>query len=98
MTPTAWSWPTSWSNCASWASLRVLVEGGGRVLDSFVRERLFDEMAIFFSNKIVGGRNSVQIFASGSTVSTDALELVDCRWSEFAGGAILRGYRKCSPD
>ena len=75
----------------------LLVEGGGRVLDSFIRERLFDEMAIFFSNKIVGGRNSVQIFASGDRLA-DALELVDCRWSEFAGGSMLRGYRKCSPD
>ena len=75
----------------------LLVEGGGRVLDSFVRERLFDEMAIFFSNKIVGGRNSVQIFASGVARLADALELVDCHCTEFASGAILRGYRKCSP-
>ncbi len=75
----------------------LLVEGGGRVLDSFIRERLFDEMALFFSNKIVGGRNSGQIFASGDRLE-EALELVDCRWSEFAGGSMLRGYRKCSPD
>jgi diaminohydroxyphosphoribosylaminopyrimidine deaminase/5-amino-6-(5-phosphoribosylamino)uracil reductase len=75
----------------------VLVEGGGRVLDSFVRERLFDEMAIFYSNKIIGGRNSGQIFASGVARLADALELVNCHWSEFADGAILRGYRKCSP-
>jgi diaminohydroxyphosphoribosylaminopyrimidine deaminase/5-amino-6-(5-phosphoribosylamino)uracil reductase len=74
----------------------LLVEGGGRVLDSFVREQLFDEMAIFYSNKIIGGRNSVQIFASGFPLD-QALELVDCHWSEFADGAILRGYRKCSP-
>jgi len=74
----------------------LLVEGGGRVLDSFIRERLFDEMAIFFSNKIVGGRNSGQIFASGDRLE-EALELVDCRWSEFADGTMLRGYRKCSP-
>jgi diaminohydroxyphosphoribosylaminopyrimidine deaminase/5-amino-6-(5-phosphoribosylamino)uracil reductase len=74
----------------------LLVEGGGRVLDSFVRERLFDEMAIFYSNKIIGGRSSVQIFASGVARLEDALELVDCRWSEFASGSILRGYRKCS--
>jgi diaminohydroxyphosphoribosylaminopyrimidine deaminase / 5-amino-6-(5-phosphoribosylamino)uracil reductase len=82
----------SWLGIAS-----LLVEGGGRVLDSFVRERLFDEMAIFFSNKIIGGRNSVQIFATGDRLA-DALELVDCRCTEFASGSILRGYRKCSPD
>ncbi|MCX6554457.1 MAG: bifunctional diaminohydroxyphosphoribosylaminopyrimidine deaminase/5-amino-6-(5-phosphoribosylamino)uracil reductase RibD [Candidatus Aminicenantes bacterium] len=76
----------------------LLVEGGGRVLDSFVRERLFDEVALFISNKIVGGRNSVQIFASGVARLEDALELVDCRWSEYTGGTMLRGIRKCLPD
>jgi diaminohydroxyphosphoribosylaminopyrimidine deaminase / 5-amino-6-(5-phosphoribosylamino)uracil reductase len=76
----------------------LLVEGGGRVLDSFIRQRLFDEVAFFISNRIVGGRNSVQIFASGVTRLEDALELVDCRWSEYAGGTLLRGYRKCLPD
>ena len=74
----------------------LLVEGGGKVLDSFIRERLFDEMAVFFSNKIIGGRSSVQIFASGFPLD-QAVELVDCHWSEFTDGAILRGYRKCSP-
>ncbi|HSQ35677.1 MAG TPA: bifunctional diaminohydroxyphosphoribosylaminopyrimidine deaminase/5-amino-6-(5-phosphoribosylamino)uracil reductase RibD [Candidatus Binatia bacterium] len=75
----------------------LLVEGGGRVLDSFVREQLFDEVAFFISNTIVGGRNSVQIFASGVARLEDALELVDCRWSEYAGGTMMRGFRKCSP-
>jgi riboflavin biosynthesis pyrimidine reductase len=73
------------------------VEGGGRILDSFMRQRLFDEVALFISNKIVGGRNSVQIFASGVARLEDALELVDCRWSEYAGGTMLRGYKKCLP-
>jgi len=76
----------------------LLVEGGGRLLDSFVRERLFDEMALFVSHKIVGGRNSAQIFASGVARLADALELVDCRLTEFASGYILRGFRKCSPE
>jgi len=67
------------------------------VLDSFVRERRFDEMAVFFANKIVGGRDSVQIFASGVARLEDALELVDCHCTEFADGSILRGYSKCSP-
>lgn len=76
----------------------LLVEGGGRVLDSFIRQRLFDEVAMFISSKIVGGRDSVQIFASGVARLEDAPELVDCRWSEYAGGFLLRGFKKCSPD
>jgi len=58
---------------------------------------LFDEVALFIANKIVGGRNSVQIFASGVARLEDALELVDCRLSEYAGGTMLRGFKKCSP-
>jgi diaminohydroxyphosphoribosylaminopyrimidine deaminase/5-amino-6-(5-phosphoribosylamino)uracil reductase len=75
----------------------LLVEGGGRVLDSFIRERRFDEAAFFISDKIVGGRNSVQVFASGVSRLEEALQLTDCRWTEYAGGVMLRGMRKCSP-
>ncbi|MCU0236352.1 MAG: bifunctional diaminohydroxyphosphoribosylaminopyrimidine deaminase/5-amino-6-(5-phosphoribosylamino)uracil reductase RibD [Acidobacteria bacterium] len=75
----------------------LLVEGGGRVLDSFIRERRFDEIDLFFAAKIIGGRNAAQVFASGFPID-EALELEDCRWTAFADGSILRGYRKCSPD
>jgi diaminohydroxyphosphoribosylaminopyrimidine deaminase/5-amino-6-(5-phosphoribosylamino)uracil reductase len=75
----------------------LLVEGGGRVLNSFIRERLFDEAAFFISDKIIGGRRSVQVFASGVSRLEEALELVDCRWTEYSGGVMLRGMRKCSP-
>ena len=75
----------------------VLVEGGGRTIDSFVRERRFDEMVLFFSRKIVGGRDSVQLFASGAAGLEEALELGECRWSELASGTVMRGFRKCSP-
>lgn len=74
----------------------LLVEGGGRVLDSFIRERRFDEMDLFFADKLIGGRNATQIFASGFPIDK-ALELEDCRWIPFADGSILKGYRKCSP-
>ena len=71
-TPTACSWPTCCSELCKLGISSLLVEGGGRVFDSFVRERLFDEMAIFYSNKIIGGRNSGQIFASGVPIDEGA--------------------------
>lgn len=74
----------------------LLVEGGGRVLDSFIREQRFDEVDLFFADKLIGGRHSSQVFASGFPID-EALELEDCRWISFADGSILRGYRKCSP-
>ncbi len=75
----------------------LLVEGGGRVIDSFIRERRFDEMILFSSAKVVGGREAVQMFASGAESLESAPELADCHWSEFASGSVLRGFKPCSP-
>lgn len=75
----------------------LLVEGGGRLIDSFVRQGLCDEMVLFYADKLVGGCAAVQPFASGAALDA-APELAEGHWSELAGGAILRGYRKCSPD
>lgn len=73
----------------------LLVEGGGRLIDSFLRRGLWDEAIFFYSGRIVGGREAVQPFASGAGLD-EAPELAERRWSRLAGGAILRGYR-CSP-
>lgn len=75
----------------------VLVEGGGKLIDSFIREGLYDEMVIFFADRVVGGRDAVQLFASGAEGLEQAPRLVDCRWSHFACGSVLRGYKPCSP-
>lgn len=73
----------------------LLVEGGGRLLDSFLRRELWDEAVFFYSGRIVGGRDAVQPFASGAGLDA-APGLAERHWSPLAGGAILRGYR-CSP-
>ena len=75
----------------------VLVEGGGRLIDSFIRQRLFDEAVLFFSDRIVGGREAIQVFASGAESLEGAPRLVDCRWSHFASGSVMRGFMPCSP-
>jgi len=84
-------------NLAGLGIASVLVEGGGRVIDSFIRQRLFDEAILFFSNKIIGGRDAVQVFASGAESLDGAPELAGCRWSIFASGSVMRGYKPCSP-
>ncbi len=76
----------------------LLVEGGGRVIDSFVRQGLFDELVLFHSGRLVGGRDAVQPFCSGIEDLAQAPQLADCHWSHFASGSIMRGYRRCSPD
>ena len=75
----------------------VLVEGGGKIIDSFIRQRLFDEVILFISRRIVGGKASVQLYESGSASLAQALRLIDCEQIELTSGHILRGFPTCSP-
>ncbi len=43
----------------------ILVEGGARVLNSFLKKGLFDELILFYSNRVLGGINSLTPFSEG---------------------------------
>ena len=92
------SLPAILAKLAEMGIASLLVEGGGRVIDSFVRQGLFDELILFHSGKLIGGGDSVQPFFSGVEDLAQAPELHDCRWSHFASGSIMRGYHQCLPD
>lgn len=70
----------------------LLVEGGGEVIDSFLRRQLFDEVVFFTAPKLIGGRNSVQPFASGMKLS-DAVVLENREILPLDHGYIVRGSR-----
>jgi len=70
----------------------VLVEGGGAVIDSFLRTGLYDELVLFTANKLLGGRESVQIFPSGASVD-DPLRLDGYEIMEFPAGFVLHWCR-----
>lgn len=75
----------------------VLVEGGGKIIDSFIKQQLFDEIIFFFGRQIIGGKTSVQLYESGSDSLEKALHLVNSERIELASGTILRGFPSCSP-
>lgn len=75
----------------------VLVEGGGRVIDSFVGQGLFDEAALFYAAKFLGGRDSVQPFASGAEGIECAPGLGEWSCLRLESGFFVRGVRACSP-
>jgi diaminohydroxyphosphoribosylaminopyrimidine deaminase/5-amino-6-(5-phosphoribosylamino)uracil reductase len=75
----------------------VLVEGGGKTIDSFIKQQLFDEIILFVARQIVGGKTSIQLYESGSTSLAQALHLVGSERIELASGYILRGFPSCSP-
>jgi diaminohydroxyphosphoribosylaminopyrimidine deaminase/5-amino-6-(5-phosphoribosylamino)uracil reductase len=68
----------------------VLVEGGGRIINSFLKNRLADEIILFTAHKLIGGTGSVQLFASGAGLS-EPITLVDPEILDFESGMIVRG-------
>jgi diaminohydroxyphosphoribosylaminopyrimidine deaminase/5-amino-6-(5-phosphoribosylamino)uracil reductase len=76
----------------------VLVEGGGKVIDSFLASGLFDEVALFVSPTIIGGGESTTLFASGVDRLENALLLTDMETIRLTSGMIIRGFKRCSPE
>lgn len=71
---------------------RVLVEGGGEVIWSFIRERLVDEFKVFVGSIIIGGKDSPTPADGEGFVSigeTASLDLVNV---EKLGDGVLLEY------
>lgn len=56
----------------------LLVEGGPRVLTSFIRENLVDEIMVYIAPKILGGCGFVDI----TTPISELIEIVDLHYVE----------------
>lgn len=71
----------------------VLLEGGGELNASFVRERLVDEVRAFIAPKIIGGRDAkTPIEGVGFARMVDALEFTDCRMEQVGTDFLLSGF------
>jgi len=68
----------------------LLVEGGGTLINSFLRLRLCDEMVLFIADKFLGGRNSVELLSEGMLL-TDPIKLMDKSIIRLKEGFIVRG-------
>ena len=53
----------------------VLVEGGGKVLGSFIDAGLVDKVYAFYAPILVGGKRAVAIGGKGAKLISDALHL-----------------------
>ncbi len=74
----------------------VLVEGGGALIDSFLRQRLFDEIILFTADKLVGGRDSVQLLSTGVVLS-EAVELENRQIIPLDSGYVVRAVKARHP-
>ncbi len=68
----------------------VLVEGGGQVINSFLNKKLADELILFTASKVIGGSDSVELFASGVSLS-GPIRLIHHRIMNLGSGYVVRG-------
>lgn len=73
--------------------LHVLVEGGGELAASFVKDRLVDRYLFFIAPKIIGGRGAVtSVEGSGVSYMRDAAGINNMKAIAMGPDILLEGY------
>ncbi len=75
----------------------LMVEGGARVISSFLREGLADYVKVFVSPRILGEGGGIEICAGFGAVS-EALRLSGMKSTVCGEDILLEGRLTCSPD
>ncbi|MCK4401588.1 bifunctional diaminohydroxyphosphoribosylaminopyrimidine deaminase/5-amino-6-(5-phosphoribosylamino)uracil reductase RibD [bacterium] len=71
----------------------VLVEGGSRVISSFMEERAIDRIYAFIGHKIIGGKTALVPFVSrGVSKIKDAVSLKNVKVRRFKDDIMIEGY------
>lgn len=70
----------------------VMVEGGGALFNSFLKTDYYDEIILSQAGTLIGGRESVQLFADGTSVSTP-IELNEREITQFKTGHFIRSLK-----
>lgn len=78
-----------------WGIDAVLLEGGGELNDTFIREGLVDEVCVFVAPKIIGGREAkTPVEGIGFARMDEAVALHDTRITPIGGDFMIRGKIK----
>ena len=75
----------------------LMVEGGARVISSFLREGLADYVKVFVSPRILGEGRGIEINAGFESVA-EALRLSSMKSTVCGEDILLEGRLTCSPD
>ncbi|SDE14750.1 diaminohydroxyphosphoribosylaminopyrimidine deaminase [Desulfuromonas thiophila] len=79
--------------------LSLLVEGGARVNQAFLQQRLIDRLMLYLGAKLLGGGDGKGLFdGPGPLDLADALPVRDIRLRRFGDDLLLEGELACSPD
>ncbi len=71
---------------------RLMVEGGSRIIGSFVKGGLFDELNIYYGSLLLGGEGPA-VTAGFSSLSEDDAVYLELISVERVGGGVLHRYR-----
>jgi diaminohydroxyphosphoribosylaminopyrimidine deaminase/5-amino-6-(5-phosphoribosylamino)uracil reductase len=70
----------------------VLIEGGGKVAASALKEKVVDKIIFFYAPKIIGGDGVAMIGNLGIRRISQALELDDVRFAKSGKDLLVTGY------
>ncbi len=72
--------------------VHVLIEGGGEIIGSAIRERIVDEAAFFMAPKILGGRKALSsVSGEGFAAPAQALKLKNITVEKLGEDFLVRG-------
>jgi diaminohydroxyphosphoribosylaminopyrimidine deaminase/5-amino-6-(5-phosphoribosylamino)uracil reductase len=71
----------------------VLVEGGGELAASFLKEKLVNEIQWFVAKKIIGGKSAVtSVEGEGVAWAKQAIRVRDTRVEDLGDDLLIKGY------
>ena len=77
----------------------ILIEGGGKVNYSFLKENLIDKFYNFIAPKYFGGNDGVAVFAGDGPLKMEkALKIKDYEFEKIGNDFLLKGYSKKEGD
>lgn len=85
------SLPEALASIRAWGVERLLIEGGAKVLTSFLKERLVDEAAVEVVPRIFGENGLAVLGDIGVTHGENVLQLSDVHFDRAGQSVIVRG-------
>ena len=71
----------------------LLIEGGSRVFQAALAEKIIDKAIIFYGPKILGGNDGIPIFAgAGPEKMADSIRIKDLAVERFGDDIMVSGY------
>jgi diaminohydroxyphosphoribosylaminopyrimidine deaminase/5-amino-6-(5-phosphoribosylamino)uracil reductase len=77
----------------------IMLEGGGRLNESFLKAGLIDKIMLFVAPKIIGGSNAVSCFyGDGIEKMSDAIKINDLTVISCGSDLLIEGYPEYSKE